>query len=183
MRRVAHVLLGLLLLIYLVGQGLGMIYVSYNEECWLRCMDLMRSERGWGALAGMTLLVGVVLYLITGIRRTSSPEQYLAFSHNGSTVSIQLRAVNEFIGRIANEFADIISMKPHVEPRGRSISVTLDLRVRAGTQIPELSQILQERVRESVRQNIGISEIKRIQVNIKDIVGEPSATDEFKDIG
>lgn len=173
MKRVVHVLIGLVLLAILIGQGIVLIQMAYNEACWIQCIDTIRQERGWGMLAGIVLLALVLLYLITAIRkRKPSEDQYLAFSNNGATVSILLRAVNEFIGKIGNEFAAIVSMKPAVRPRARSIDIDLDLRVKAGTQIPELCQLLEERVRESVKQNLGLSDIKRIRVHVRDIVGD-----------
>ena len=179
MRRVVHILIGLILLVTLLGLGAGLVYMAYDQECWVRCLDTLHAERGWGALGGIVLLALVAVYLLTGIRREPAGDQYLSFNNNGATVSILLRAVNEFISRIGDEFAAIVSLKPSVRPRGSSIEVELDLRVKAGTQIPELSQLLEERVRESVRQNLGLSDIKRIRVNVKDIVGESPKVDDI----
>lgn len=183
MRRVGHILIGLILLLILVGQGVGLVYMAYDAECWLRGLDILRAERGWGALAGIVLVALVLVYLITGFRRRPAGEQYLSFKNDGATVSILLRAVNEFISQIGDEFAAIVSLKPTVRPRARSIDIDLDLRVKAGTQIPELCQLLEERVRESVSQNLGLSDIKRIRVNVKDIVGDtPNPGDEQEQI-
>ena len=183
MKRVVHIVIGIVLVAILVGQGALLIHMAYSQECWEQCMDTLREERGWGALAGIVLLALVIVYLITGIRRKPEGEQYLAFSSNGTTVSILLKAVNEFIGKIGDEFAAIVYLRPSVRPRGRSIDITLDIRVLAGTQIPELCQLLQERVRESVRQNLGLSEIKRIRVQVKDIVGDaPPSEDADEDV-
>jgi hypothetical protein len=41
--------------------------------------------------------------------------------------------------------------------------------------------LLEERVRESVRQNLGLSDIRRIRVNVKDIVGDAPKSDEVQD--
>jgi hypothetical protein len=181
MRRFVHGLLGLVLLVVLVAGALWLVSVGYSDACWNQCLERMQAERGWAPLLGVSLLAVIVFYLLTFGRRPAGPDQYLAFSHNGATVSIQLRAVTDFIARIADEFAAIVSMKPHVEPRGRSIVVSLDLRVKAGTQIPELSQLLQERVRESLQQHIGISSVKRIAVNVREIVGDAPAEDDVTD--
>lgn len=183
MKRVTHVLIGLLLMVLLISLGAGLIYVSYNQECWGLCLDALRAQRGWATLAGIVLLALVVVYLISGIQRRPTGDQYLAFRNNGATVSILLRAVNEFVSRIGDEFAAIVSMKPSIRPRGSSISIDLDVRVKAGTQIPELCQLLEERVRESVRQNLGISDIKKIRMNVKDIVGDTPKTDELQGQG
>ncbi len=181
MKRFIHILVGLLLLLVLIGQGAGLVHMAYNPECWAACIDTLRDERGWGALAGIVILALVAVYLLTAIRRRPGADDYLSFRNNGATVSILLRAVNEFIAKIGNEFAAIVSMKPTVRPRGASIDVDLELRVKAGTQIPELCQLLETRVRDSVRENLGLSDIKRIRVNVRDIVGDAPSTDEVQD--
>ncbi len=183
MKRVTHVLMGLLLFTILIGLGAGLVYMPYDQESWGRCLDALRAQPGWATLAGIVWLAFIAVYLITGIQRRPTGDQYLAFKNNGATVSILLRAVNEFISRIGDEFAAIVSMKPSIRPRGSSIAVDLDLRVKAGTQIPELCQLLEERVRESVRQNLGISDIKRVRVNVKDIVGDTPKADELQEQG
>ncbi len=181
MKRIVHIIIGIVLLAILIGQGALLIHMGFSQEYWTDCIDLLRRERGWGVLAGVGILALVVVYLATSFNRRPQGEQYLAFKHNGDTVSILLRAVSEFIGKIGEEFAAIVSMKPIVKPRGKSIDIDLELRVKAGTQIPELCQLLQERVRESVRINMGLADIKRICVHVKDIVGDPPPAEEIPD--
>ena len=180
MRRFIHCATGLVLLLILIGQGAAMVSIAHQPECWSHCIDFLHAERGWVFLAGIVLLALVTVYLITGVRRRPAGEEYLAFNNNGATVSILLRAVNEFIGKIADEFAAIVSMKPVVRTRrrGRSLDIDLALRVKAGTQLPELCQMLQDRVRESLQTNLGLTDIKSIRVQVKDIVGDAPPTDD-----
>lgn len=183
MKPILHGLLGLTLLLLLVTAGVGLIYGAYaGPACWDALLNLVRDERGWGIVIGLALLFLVLAYLVTGIRRKVDADQYLTFKSDGGHVSILLRAVNDFIAKVGEEFAAVISLKPSVIPRGRgSVEIQLDVRVRAGTQIPELCQLLQERVRESVRQSLGISDVRKIEVHIRDIVGtpEPSVPDDL----
>ncbi len=182
MKRALHITLGLVIILVLIGQGVMLIHMAYSPESWVDHIDLLRRERGWGMLAGIGLIGLVIVYLATAIRSLPKEgDQYLAFSSEGATVSILVRAVSEFIGKIGDEFAAIVSMKTTVIPRGRSIDIELDLRIKAGTQIPELCQLLQERVRESVKTNLGLSEIKQIRVQVKDIVGDAPPANELSD--
>jgi uncharacterized alkaline shock family protein YloU len=180
MKKALHIFIGLVLLAILVAQGAALIHMAYQPEYWRDCVETMRQHRGWGMLVGVGLLGLVAMYLLTSFyRRTPEKDQYLAFHSSGATVSILLRAVSEFITKIGDEFAAILSMKTEVLPRGRSIDINLDLKVRAGTQIPELCQLLQERVRESVKINLGLSDIKNIRVQVKDIVGDTPMAEEL----
>ena len=176
-----HGLLGLLLLLVVLGHGVALIHMAYSPTCWAAGLEALQAERGWALLAGLVLLGLLIAYLITGIRPRASGDQYLSFTRNGATVSILLRAVTDYITRIGEEFAAIVAMKPRVRPRGRTMEVDLELRIKAGTQIPELCQLLQERVRESLAQDLGLTDIKRIRVQVKEIVGEPEPSDPVVD--
>lgn len=179
MRSFIHVLSGLLLLLLLIAVGATLILAPYvAEHCRPQVVDAVRSYRTVGGIAVLAL---VVLYLGSfGRRRTG--EQYLSFENvNGGAVSISMKAVSDFIAKIGDEFAAILSLKPDVRPRGGSIEVELDIKVKAGTQIPELCQLLQERVRESVRDNLGLSDIRKVKVTVRDIVGAAPARDEMRD--
>lgn len=183
MKRVIHVLAGLVLLVVLLGAGVGLIHMASYPECWVQCLDGWQEQRGWGLLAGVALIVVVVIYALSGGRGRANSEPYLSFSNNGTTVSILLRAVNEFIAKIGDEFAAIVSMKPTVHPRGRSIDIDLELRVKTGTQLPELSQLLQERVRDSLQQNMGLTHIKHIHVQVKEMVGDVQVEEDLLNDG
>jgi hypothetical protein len=181
MKRLVHGLLGLLLLLVVLGHGVALIHMAYSPACWAGCLETLQTERGWGLLAGLALVGLLVAYLVTGVRPRSGGDQYLSFTRNGATVSILLRAVTDYIARIGDEFAAIVAMKPRVRPRGRTMEVDLELRLKAGTQIPELCQMLQERVRERLAQDLGLTDIKRIRVQVKEIVGEPEPADPMVD--
>ena len=181
MRRLVHGLLGLLLLLVVLGHGVALIHMAYSPTCWAAGLEALQTERGWALLAGLAVLGLLVAYLITGIRPRTGGDQYLSYTRNGATVSILLRAVTDFITRIGDEFAAVVAMKPRVRPRGRTMEVDLELRIKAGTQIPELCQLLQERVRESLAQDLGLTDIKRIRVQVKEIVGEPEPADPVVD--
>lgn len=181
MKRIIHLLTGLMILLVVVASALWLIHLASRPDCWTEYIAALQAERGWGMLAGIVLLVLVSVYALTAGRAKVDGEQYLSFKNNGATVSILLRAVTEFIAKIGDEFAAIVSMKPSIRPRAASIDIDLDIRVKAGTQIPELCQLLQERVRESMKVNLGLTEIKRIRVQVKDIVGEAPPLDEVRE--
>ena len=42
--------------------------------------------------------------------------------------------------------------------------------VKTGTQIPEMTCLLQDRVREAVKEHVGLFDVKKVRVNIDEIV-------------
>jgi uncharacterized alkaline shock family protein YloU len=63
-------------------------------------------------------------------------------------------------------------MRPNVRPRRGGVDLLVDVRVKAGSQVHEVCELLQQRVRERVVEGLGISEVRRVEVNVRDIVSE-----------
>ena len=89
----------------------------------------------------------------------------------GGAISISVKAINDFLAKLADEFAGIIRLRADVAAsRDGRVEVRLDVSVKAGTKVQQLSQVLQQRVRESMRDNLGIAEIHAVKVNVSSIV-------------
>ena len=78
--------------------------------------------------------------------------------------------IADFLGRVGDEFAAILSLEPIIRAAGGSVEVDLNLRVKAGTQIPELSRMLQDRIRETIKDNLGLTEVRAIRISVREIV-------------
>lgn len=121
-------------------------------------------------VAGTVLILIVILYWLTAMGGDAK-EQFLSFTTEGGSVNIRVKAVNEFLKRLADEFADILNLRADIAAsRDGRIEVQLDIDVKSGTKIQQLSQVLQQRVRESMRDGLGIAEITSIKVNVNEII-------------
>lgn len=121
-------------------------------------------------VAGGALLLLVLLFWMTSIG-SGSREQFLSFDTEGGSVNIRVKAVNEFLKRLADEFADILDLRADIAAsRDGRIEVQLDIDVKSGTKIQQLSQVLQQRVRESMREGLGIAEVTSVRVNVNEII-------------
>ncbi|MFA5043168.1 MAG: alkaline shock response membrane anchor protein AmaP [Kiritimatiellia bacterium] len=120
-------------------------------------------------LVGISAVFLVLLYWLTGV--PIKDEQFLTFENEGGAVSISVKAIDDFLAKLADEFAGIIRLRADVAAsRDGRVEVRLDVSVRAGTKVQQLSQVLQQRVRESMRDNLGIAEIHSVKVNVSSIV-------------
>jgi len=122
-------------------------------------------------VAGCVMVVIVLLYLGTYSSKTKVKQ--LSFDSEDGAVSINVSAVSDFIRKLGDEFGAVISMEPKIRSEKDLISIDLDVKIQTGTRIPELSQLLQDRVRESIRDGLGIVEVREIKVHIREIVGAP----------
>jgi len=143
--------------------------------------DFLINNKFGQFLVGISAVFLVLLYWLTGI--PVKEERFLTFENEGGTISISVKAINDFLAKLADEFAGVIRLRADVSAShdGR-VEVRLDVSVKAGTKVQQLSQVLQQRVRESMRDNLGIAEIQTVKVNVSSIVAaEKPAADRTAD--
>lgn len=121
---------------------------------------------------GGSMILVVLLYIVTS--GGSRPRvRYISFESDGGDVSISVNAVRDFVRKIGDEFGAVITLDPKIRADKELISIDMDVKVQTGSRIPELSQVLQNRVRESIRDGLGIVEVREVKVRIQEIVGAP----------
>jgi len=173
MTRFLHILSGVVIWFLFVAMGGALIYANglrveegilgafYLHENWYEAM-------GTG---GIVVLLSL-LYLVTlGPRRPKV--RYISFDSGNGSVSISVNAVREYIRKLSGEFSAVVSIDPKIRAEKDSISIDLNVNLVAGASIPELSQVLQNRVRESLHDGLGIDEVKEVRVLVQEITGEP----------
>jgi len=68
----------------------------------------------------------------------------------------------------------VLTIHPVITVKGGGVIVRVDVRVKSGTHVPELCRMLQTRVRESIREQLGLDSVREVRVNVREIVGSPS---------
>ncbi|MBP7831202.1 MAG: hypothetical protein KA248_14940 [Kiritimatiellae bacterium] len=166
-----RVLSGLLLFLAIAVLAGAALFAARAAEPWSQGLDFLRGER-WPALgAAAAVLFALALYVLSGIRPRRYSEPFITFENESGAVSVSTRAIGEVVSRVGDEFAAVLGLDSAVRPAGGSIEVTLDVKVRGGTQIPELCRMLQDRVRDIIRENLGLTEIRGVRVTVREIVG------------
>ena len=167
--KAVRILSGIALFSLVIALAAALVYAAVPGKPWQVVFDNMTVSRWIGFETGVVVLLLTVIFLLSGFRRRG-PDQFISFEGEGGTVCISMKAVKGFLSRIGDEFAAVLSLEPTICSTSGSMQVELDLRVKSGTQIPELCRLLQERVREKIRENLGITEIKNVKINVREIV-------------
>ena len=166
-----HVITALILTLIVLSAGLFVIATAWKGAAtWEQTLDFLKSMRIQASLVMLGVLLLLAVYAISAIKM---PErvQYLAYDlEGGGAVSISLKAVQDFLSKIADEFAAVVSLHPTLKAVNGAVDVQLDVKVKSGAQIPELCRMLQDRVRESIKQHVGISDVKEVRVRVQEIV-------------
>lgn len=172
--KVLHAILGALLAVAVFAGALFVLSrVLMGDAAWGGMLDQWRGYK----LVTIGICLGAVflsaLYALSGIR-VKEKVKYLAYDlEGGGSVSISLHAMQEFLARLSDEFAQIVSLKPEVRAANGGVDIQMDVTVKAGSQIPELCRMLQDRARECIKQNVGVAEIRDIRVRVQQIVPSP----------
>jgi len=119
----------------------------------------------------LALLCLLLLHVLTSLPRRSR-RKLLSFDNEGGTVSISTDAICDYIGKLAVEFPSVVRLVPEVIAGRDSIDLRVGVRMKAGPQIHEVCELLQQRVRDSVSTGLGISQIGKVEVSVTDIVSE-----------
>lgn len=112
-----------------------------------------------------------VLMMLTGIKKKNK-ERILSFKNDDGIIQISSAAISDYISKLITEFPSIIKMQPQVVPHGNMVDIVVTLRVKAGPQIHEICEVMQRRVRETMVNGLGISDVRRVIVNVKEISHE-----------
>lgn len=171
MKNKAGSLGGLVMTLLLLLIGSALIYGNiFNREAGSIIADLLVMP--WvGAALGAVLILSVVLQWVGGFRKPK--ENFINFSSDDGSVGISTRAICDFIERIGTEFSAVKSINAKLTGTKDAVDILLNVKVQSGNKIPELSHVLQQRVRESVRESLGLDEIRNITIRVQEIVGEP----------
>ena len=162
--RLVHGFIGFIFWVIILAVGTVLITSFWGAHTVV--MNYLITQPTERFLIGAFLLLMVILYAVSAISR-GAKGNYFSYSNEEGVVNISVKAINQLLSRLANEFAGIVSLRADVQPREKSIS--LDVAVQEGIKIQELSQALQLRVRQILSETLGISAIGSIKVIITEI--------------
>lgn len=173
MTRILHVTAGGLVWLMFAAAGGALMYANgLQADSGLLGLFYFEDRRLEALGLGGIMILLVLLYLVTIVPRRPAV-RYLPIDSAGGGVSISSGAVRDFIRKIGEEFESITHLEPRLRVDKKFLAIDLDVKIQAGSGIPELSQMLQERVRESIREGLGITEIREIRVRVQEISGTP----------
>jgi len=162
------------LALVLLAVGGWIIYSSwFDAEAKDRVFDLIQNSPFLSTGVGLVLILSFLLRLSAGCRR-GKKDSYINFQADDGSVGISTKAIQDFIERVGKEFAAVKSIDSKLLPTKGGLDIALDVRVLSGNKIPELSHVLQQRVRESVRESLGLEEIRNITIKVQEIIGDPA---------
>lgn len=166
--RLVAVLLG----VFLLSITLHMFFPALRGgEAWVAYVQGLESSRPAGITLCLLTFIGIVSWIVSA-RSGSSHPRYLSYETEHGSISISLKALQDFLSNLKEEHSSILALNPKVTAREEGLTILLEVDVRSGESVPELSRKLQSRVRKLMEEKVGVSEIKSIEIRIEEIVNE-----------
>jgi uncharacterized alkaline shock family protein YloU len=162
----------------LVLIGSGLVYTSlFNEKINTTIYEQIRNTPFYGAAFGFFLIATVLLRIAARSGRASKDE-VINFQTADGSVSINTKTIRDFIGRVGKEFPGIKSIETKLgKSKKGAVEISMNVKLFAGHKIPELSQSLKKRVRDSIHESLGLTKIQQIAIHVQEIVGTPPQND------
>lgn len=123
-----------------------------------------------GPILGLLMVSSVIFRLVNYYNSTS--DKFVDFDSGDGSVGISTKAMKDYIDRVAYEFAAVKNVSTKVISNRNGVNFLLKVKIIAGSNIPELSQMMQQRIRESVNDSLGIENINSVSINVQEILTE-----------
>ncbi|MEK6567393.1 MAG: alkaline shock response membrane anchor protein AmaP [Candidatus Omnitrophota bacterium] len=170
-------LFGLVLnMVFFIFFALGLLGLAFNIVTPLMVFNIF-TEISRNPNSALILSLISALIILISVSFTQSVigkmqrEKNIAFTTPSGEVSIALAALEDLIKRIALQVPEVKSLRPDVVVGKKGFTVNLRLDLRSETSIPELTERLQELVKNKIREILrGIDEPIVVKIHVAKIV-------------
>lgn len=122
------------------------------------------------------VLIGILIVLISisfaqSVIGKMQREKNIAFSTSAGKIIITLAALEDLIRRLAQQVPEIKNLRPEVIVKKKEIQVNLRIDLRSENNIPDLTERLQELVKDKIRDMLrGIDEPILVNIHVAKII-------------
>ena len=175
MKKLLHRLTGLVRSLVLFSVGLALLTTTMagprcqGQPCWPWVLDYLRPHRNTAMLAGGLVLILELFHILIRPHRRK-PLSLLTFKSRGGKVSVKVDAVRAALRTLIGEIEGIEDLVPTISKSGRHVDLDVEVRARAGAQIPKLCSELKDRSRQIIADQVGLFQPRQIRIHIEELV-------------
>lgn len=153
---------------------LGLIFVlavngwyGLKDRTSLIVTELLNSSTGlW---TGLVLVVLGILFLSFRVK-AGKVTRKISFDNPEGEVTVSIKAIEDFVKRIGQEFPQVLELSPTVLPSNGGIKVNAKTTLIAGNNVPKLAENIQSSIKERMQNTLGIENVTGIEVNVVKLV-------------
>ena len=91
-------------------------------------------------------------------------------NNQDGTVLLSINTIESFIVKVCSKYSEIKYIKPLINLKKNSISVRLLLKLSSGISVPEITERIQNDIKNSIQKIFGINNVKKINIQVIEIV-------------
>ncbi len=111
-----------------------------------------------------SVVIGILLaqWMVGRFQR----ERTIAFSNPGGPVTVSLMAIQEHLKRLAAEIVEVKELQPELLATKRGLVVNVKAVLWSDAHIPEATERIQDQIRRTVQQMLGVAEAIMVRVHV-----------------
>lgn len=170
-------IISLLYMVLMVVAGLTLIAISFNFISASRIIDainLVNTAAGGQiavAVLGAILIVVGILAPIRTAKKTKKSRS-ITFQNPDGEVTVSISAIEDYVKKVAKDIPDISNVKSRVYFNRKGINIISEVTIKAGSNIPEITERIQLAVKSKVQSMIGVEESINMSLHINKISGD-----------
>lgn len=178
-----RVLNNIIALLYILGTiVLGLILIlSVSGMYGLKeSIELMVNEQlnsPTGIFTGCVFVILGLLFLSIHLN-VEKAGRTISFDNPEGEVSISVKAIEDFVKRVGQEFSQVIEMVPTIIPVRDGIKVKARIVLVAGANVPRLTESIQHTIKSRMQNILGIENVVGVQINVSKLVIKEGVAEE-----
>jgi len=128
-----------------------------------------------GSVGAVLILTGIIVHF-RAIKKIKK-DRLISFQNPDGEVTISISAIEDYIRKVAKEIKDISHIKSRVSFSRKGIRIFSEVTIRAGSNIPAVTEQIQMEVRNKVQSMLGVEEKIELILHINKIIGDKQDKD------
>lgn len=168
-----YIIITIILGAILVMAALGQYGMKENVE--LVVGNQLNGQNGiW---IGLVVLLLGILFLNMRLKEIMS-EKSITFANPEGKITITVKAIEDFVEKVGQEFSQVIDIKPSIISNKEGIKISAKAVLVAGTHVPRLAEGIQHTIKNRIQTILGIENITSVEVHISKLVAKKGNGDE-----
>jgi len=170
-------LLALLYLILMVSSGSFLVMISVNALSTGRLVDILNiiySDMSYqltvASIGGVFIISGVLAYC--RIIKNVNKSRIISFQNPDGEVTISISAIEDYVKKVVKDIHDIANVRSRVFFNRKGINISIDVTMKAGANIPEVTEKIQMELKNKVHAMLGVEEKVNVVMHVSKIMGD-----------
>jgi len=166
-------------MILMLATGIGLFLIALNlfpveqwTEALINVQESLYYQIAIGIAGGVVILTGLIIPYRMAKKMKRS--RLITFQNPDGEVTVSISAIEDYIHKITEEIHEITNVRSKVSFSRKGINIVSSVTIKAGANIPEITERIQMQVKNKVQSMLGGEEKINMTLYINKILGIPA---------